>query len=532
MNPWLDLILLVVTAFLFRHFYALSLKPAGNAVEPERGWRSRAAQFRFLSLILLGVHLFLFYSCRHCPLPMKWLEKLPWPSGLSSTVGFILLFPAAYNLWAGLKAAGRRTVFDGPERTLFGGIYLKLRHPQFMGILMFLFAASFLANSPMMLAVSIAWGFILRSLIKAEDGSLEAALGEVYREYRKNTGAFITIERSPKHHQLTHCLNCNQELKGEYCYQCGQKGTEIDVPLGEVIQEFLRDELKIDARLGHTIIPLLFKPGLLTADYIAGRRVRYMPPLRMYVFISLVMFFLLAIGSRHVDMEKIITAAEQEADSTGAVSPVDSVSQALREAGIGDSLLTKALKRHGIADPSLTKDGEETQPATSGLSLHFSDSTEAQGDTTGFLHRFEKAAEHGWEKAKEDPEKVLELAVEKFGHIMFLLLPIFALLLKLLYLRRGRYFMQHLIFSLHFHAYVFFILSIILAINLWGGGFLKQHADYLFWLVPLYLLLAMKRFYGQDLGKTVIKFLLLSFNYGIIFVLGVALAFVFSLMSL
>ena len=529
MNPWLDLILLAVTALAFRQFYALSLKPAGDAVEPERGWLSRAAQFRFLSLILLAVHLFLFYSCRHCPLPMKWLEKLPWPSGLSSIVGFILLFPAVYNLWAGLRAAGRHSLFPGPS--LFGGIYLKLRHPQFLGLLLLLFAASFLANSPMMLAVSIVWGFILRSLIKAEDRSLDAALGDVYREYKAGTGAFITIEKSSEHRKLTHCLNCNEELRGEYCYKCGQKGTEIDVPLGEVIQEFLRDELKIDARLGHTITPLLFKPGLLTADYIAGRRVRYVPPLRMYVFISLVMFFLLAIGSRHVDMEKIITAAEQEADSTRA-SATDSVSQALREAGIGDSLITGALRRYEIEDPSLTKDGEGTQPANSGLSLHFSDSTESQGDTTGFLHRFEKAAEHGWEKAKEDPGKVLETAVEKFGHIMFLLLPIFALLLKLLYIRRGRYFMQHLIFSLHFHAYVFFILSVILAINLWGGGFLKQHADYLFWLVPLYLMLAMKRFYRQDLGKTMVKFLLLSFNYGIIFVLGVALAFVFSLMSL
>jgi len=532
MNLWLELILLAVTALAFRHFYVLSLRPDGEAVEPERGWRSRAAQFRFLSLILLAAHLFLFYSCRHCPLPLKWLEKLPWPSAISSLVGFILLIPAAYHLWGGLKAAGRKSLFPGPGPSLFGGIYLKLRHPQFLGLLIFLISAGLLSNSPAMLAVAIAWGFIIRSLVKAEDKGLEAALGDVYREYRKYTGTFITIERSPKHHQLTHCLNCNEELKGEYCYQCGQKGTEIDVPIGEVIQEFLRDELKIDARLGHTIIPLLFKPGLLTADYIAGRRVRYVPPLRMYVFISLVMFFLLALSSRHVDLGKIITNAEQEADSTGAVSPADSVSQALKEAGIGDSLITGALRRHGIVDPSLPKDGEGSQPATSGLSLNFSDSTEAPGDTTGFLHRFEKAAEHGWIKAKEDPEKVMELAVEKFGHIMFLLLPIFALLLKLLYVRRGRYFMQHLIFSLHFHAYVFFILSVILVINLWGGGFLKQHADYLFWLLPFYLLLAMKRFYGQDLGKTVVKFLLLSFNYGIIFVLGAALAFIFSLMSL
>ena len=415
---------------------------------------------------------------------------------------------------------------------MFGGIYLKLRHPQFLGLLLLLFASSFLANSPMMLAISTTWVFIIRSLIKAEDKWLEAELGDVYREYRKNTGAFITIERPPKHHQLTHCLNCNEELKGEYCYKCGQKGTEIDVPIGEVIQEFLRDELKIDARLGHTIIPLLFKPGLLTADYIAGRRVRYVPPLRMYVFISLVMFFLLALSSRRLDLGKMITTAGSGADSTGAVSPGDSVSQVLKEAGIGDSLITGVLKRHGIVDPSLTKDGEGSQPDTSGLSLHFTDSTETPGDTTRFLHRFEKAAEHGWDKAKEDPGKVLELAVEKFGHIMFLLLPVFALLLKLLYLRRGRYFMQHLIFSLHFHAYVFFVFSVILTINLWGSAFLKQYADYLFWLGPLYLLLAMKRFYGQKLGKTAVKFLLLSFNYGIIFILGVALAFVLSLMSL
>jgi len=98
MNLWLDLILLAVTALAFMQFYVLSLKPAGDAVEPERGWRRRAAQFRLFSLILLAVHLFLFYSCRHCPLPLKWLEKLPGPSALYSLAGYLLLLPAAYHL--------------------------------------------------------------------------------------------------------------------------------------------------------------------------------------------------------------------------------------------------------------------------------------------------------------------------------------------------------------------------------------------------------------------------------------------------
>lgn len=532
MTIWIDLALLAVTAIAFRQFYLAGLVRAGASGEPGKGPQKRAALFRLVTLAALVVHLYFFFTCVKHPLPVKWLSAFPWPAGLSWVFGFILLLPAAYHLLAGLKAAGLRSIFPGPERSLFGGIYVKLRHPQFLGFLLFLTAFSFLNNSPVQMAVFLGWVPVIFSLTKAEEMLLLSELGETYREYRGKTGIFITIARPPAHHTLTHCLNCGEELKGEYCYKCGQKGTEIDVPLGEVIQEFLRDELKIDARLNHTIIPLLFKPGLLTADYIAGRRVRYVPPLRMYVFISLVMFFLLAMGSRRFDMEKMITNAEQGSDSTKTTFAADSVAQALREAGLGDSLITNALKRHGIESPEHTRNGKEAEEAIPGLTLNLADSLEAPGDTTGFLHRFEKAAEQGWEKAREDPKELLELAVEKFGHIMFLLLPIFALLLKLLYIRRGRYYMQHLIFSLHFHAYVFFILSIILALNLWGGVFLKQHADKLFWLVPLYLLLAMKRFYGQDFGRTAVKFLLLSFNYGIIFVLGVALAFVFSMMSL
>jgi hypothetical protein len=276
---------------------------------------------------------------------------------------------------------------------------------------------------------------------------------------------------------ISHCLNCNEELKGKYCYKCGQKGTEIDVPLRELIREFLKDELKIDTRLNRTVVPLLFKPGLLTADYIAGRRVRYVPPLRMYVFVSLVMFFLLALGSRHLNLKTMVAGDEKGIDS---IETVDEVAR----------------------------------------------------DTKGFFGRFGLAVRHGWQKARQEPERMLELAVEKFAHIMFLLLPIFALLLKLLYIRRNLCFMKHMVFALHFHAFMFVVISVILALSFWGGAFCKNQAHHLFWLVPLYLLLAMKRFYRQGLIKTALKLILLAFNYVVIFSIGVALAFIFSLMSL
>ena len=91
------------------------------------------------------------------------------------------------------------------------------------------------------------------------------------------------------------CLNCGTDLKGPFCYYCGQPDKNLMRFFPALMRELLADTFDFDSRFLRTIKPLLFKPGKLTRDYLDGRRFRYVPPLRLYVFSSIAFFFLAAI---------------------------------------------------------------------------------------------------------------------------------------------------------------------------------------------------------------------------------------------
>ncbi|MEM7452083.1 MAG: DUF4286 family protein, partial [Pseudomonadota bacterium] len=88
------------------------------------------------------------------------------------------------------------------------------------------------------------------------------------------------------------CLNCGATLRGQYCWNCGQRGNTRLISLGELIRDAFGDMFELDSRLWRTLIPLVAKPGHLTAEYLRGRRARFMPPFRMYLVLSFLFFLL------------------------------------------------------------------------------------------------------------------------------------------------------------------------------------------------------------------------------------------------
>ncbi|MEN0045136.1 MAG: DUF4286 family protein, partial [Pseudomonadota bacterium] len=88
------------------------------------------------------------------------------------------------------------------------------------------------------------------------------------------------------------CLNCGATLRGQYCWNCGQRGNTRLISLGELIRDAFGDMFELDSRLWRTLIPLVTKPGHLTAEYLRGRRARFMPPFRMYLVLSFLFFLL------------------------------------------------------------------------------------------------------------------------------------------------------------------------------------------------------------------------------------------------
>src|SRR5882762_10431169 len=111
------------------------------------------------------------------------------------------------------------------------------------------------------------------------------------------------------------CLNCGTILQGKFCHNCGQENLQIKESFGHMMNHTISDYFHFDHQFFHTLKPLLFNPGKLTIEYMAGHRVQYLHPVRMYIFISLVYFLLLFKTSDVVRVEQKEQTTENVTDS-------------------------------------------------------------------------------------------------------------------------------------------------------------------------------------------------------------------------
>jgi len=311
---------------------------------------------------------------------------------------------------------------------------------------------------------------------------------------------------------VTECPNCGSTNLERFCANCGQDNRVSVVAFGRMLHDFFGDLFNFDSRLFNSLWPLLARPGLLTKEYLAGRRARFIPPVRMYLFMSLFFFGMvaLAVSSGQLDFDG---AAESEA----AAEPADER---------GTELLPPTP-----ADPEAERGTKVADGDGFGIRIQDEDSDVQFTDAdSGWLKDAEDRATHNVRKLREDREYrrlFIERGVGNLPVMMFLLLPFVALLLKLLYLRSGRYYVEHLIYSLHLHSQVFLVLGSLLAWILTLELF-DRRASVPGWGVAafwgwffLYPWFAMRRVYGQGRFKTTLKFLLLGLCYFVLLVFGV-----------
>lgn len=289
----------------------------------------------------------------------------------------------------------------------------------------------------------------------------------------------------------TYCSNCGVPLHGPYCHRCGQEARERIAPIRTMAKDLLEELFNLDTRLIRTLRRLLFQPGRLTVEYTAGRRAGYVPPLRLFVFSSFILFLLLGILS------------------TRTMSIEGSASDAL------DSLVT-AERQQATSDSAATTDVASDEPVQISDQVVQAMQTKAdslRGATTvrGQLHY---ALLRGLLRADRNPRSFLQQLIGRLSGLAFLLVPVFALLLKGLYLRSGRLYIEHLIFALHSHAVFFLALIVIVLLALLGVGTTLGYVQgALFWGAGLYLFLALRRTYQQGWIKTSLKWMALLFVY-------------------
>jgi hypothetical protein len=328
------------------------------------------------------------------------------------------------------------------------------------------------------------------------------------------------------------CMNCGSTLNEVYnfCPSCGQENNNKNVSLRHVMGDFFNNYFALDSKLGKSFKPFLFHPGFLTLKFNEGKRASYISPLRLYLVISLLYFFIINIVIQNfVEDEKY--RMEVKAVSQNNLQKDKNKNQALTEHN-----LNSGLKDKGVLGDSLDKTTEHQKKNEQDVMAKFVkyrydvnvtndmlyDSLNLKSQNENMEIFLKKLIKVG----RSDPAFITSYIVKNLPVMMFLLLPLFALILKLLYIRRGILYIQHLIHALHLHAFAYLLygISIILIFSLpkeWDYGSTIFLISFI--LVSTYAFLSFKNVYKQKLKKTFLKFLLLGGIYAyflIIFFIG------------
>lgn len=315
----------------------------------------------------------------------------------------------------------------------------------------------------------------------------------------------------------THCENCGTALQGPYCHACGQHDFDAHRSFRHTALEALENFFHFDAKFFRNIVTLLFRPGVLTAEFNAGKRAAQMPPFRLYVFVSVLFFFISFVGREPETAE----AARARVDERSKEIQQE-IAQRLDDAGKlggqgGDGTLHQMAEEMRKA-PAVPKKLDPSAPpprveAAPGLHVTLAES----GNTP-----LEKFMTEKGRHALEDPRAFREAFVHTLPKMLLVCLPLFALYTRFLFRRSGQLYLQHLILALHFHTFIFlFLLTrggwIDLANFAHLGGVVRFVSN--LWLAA-YPLLMLHHLFHESWPRTVAKTLVLTFAYGLTLLFG------------
>jgi hypothetical protein len=302
------------------------------------------------------------------------------------------------------------------------------------------------------------------------------------------------------YHKEENCLNCNYPLVGQYCGHCGQKAFLHKDSFGHMALHFIGDYFHYDSKFWLTIKTMFTKPGQLTKDYIEGKRVKYLNPIQLYIFVTTV-FFIFGMPKSNDESSSISVQNRNE-----ITAPPKGILGYSTESGSGQI---------GI--------GPWTPNETTKIEYDSVQNSLPENQRDGFILK------HIRHKSYDHTENLGELFSRNFSKVFFLLLPFFALLLALLFRKKKLYYVDHIIFSIHFHAFVFILLLL-------GSLLIKiiDHSTFIFSIsiatilgIGVYLFQSLKLIYPSQPFKIIIKQTILFALYFIGFIVSLIFLIIF-----
>jgi hypothetical protein len=282
------------------------------------------------------------------------------------------------------------------------------------------------------------------------------------------------------------CLNCGASLSGAFCANCGQRDIPPYPSVRELVVDAAAEFSGWDGRLATSLRDLILRPGMLTREFLEGRRVRYISPLRLYLMASLV-YFLLAAGAPDIKLgsgDKTAFLGIQVGATTTRRKPAASGPERVANTA------RESIEKQEVLDPA------EKAAALQDI-----------GRAPAVLQPLLK-------RAIEDPRGLKRRLVETMPRMLFVLLPIFAGILALFY--RGRNYPEHLYFAIHLHAFIFLALLVGQLTKYTRIPILAACASLvaLVW-IPIYATIAFRRVYGGSLRRTLAKEVAIGVIYSV-----------------
>ncbi|MCP3674116.1 MAG: DUF3667 domain-containing protein [Gammaproteobacteria bacterium] len=368
----------------------------------------------------------------------------------------------------------------------------------------------------------------------------------------------LAIEDDDEETEIEKCLNCAEQLNGFYCHNCGQPNRHFIRFFPKVLLDLINEAFDFDSRIFRTLIPLLFKPGRLSMEYIAGRRARYVNPLRLYIFLSVIFFISVSLftdtgediqvhsndGIKAITEQQNLLSTLKDKQAQGfpidneAIAEVEAAIEAIENPKPEEDSKPMGLDRvNGDFDVKLGN-GKQWNVKTNPIKFAGIFSEETTNELNIFLMNLVEKLDNA---IKNDPSVLVKEFLNAIPQLMFILLPLFALLLKITYVFKKRYYMEHLIVALHSHCFIFFSLLLIILLNvlseylvkpLWLITTLNLLVILLSIWIPLNIYITQKKVYAQGYILTTLKYIFVGVSYWALLMFTAAMAFVVGLVNL
>lgn len=309
------------------------------------------------------------------------------------------------------------------------------------------------------------------------------------------------------------CGNCGSELAGHFCAICGQPNNSIKRPFLSLLRDFLHVVLDLDGRAYRSLFVLFTRPAFLSRAYINDQRFRFTPPLRMFLAISILFFVTVTLQNTLQSLSASMAQIEAEASSSGAATDSTAQQEDIGEPAIVDPETDESEGVQGVVED---EDLEDIFALIERINLPL---VSAQTNTN--LHAvMRQQARENYIALTENPGETLSGLLEYITLFMLAMMPFMALIQLILFIPARRYYIEHLVLTLHntaFVIFVFFLQTLLSPVSDANIRFLSSFTDSMqsllvLWL-PVYLYLSLKFFIGWGWFVTLMLFLLASLLY-------------------